>query len=67
MGFHCVDFALLFPFESQVGITADYTSPGKSRFIGTVCDLFDSIGDLFQIFIILIDEYLTFRAAHIVV
>ena len=26
-----------------------------------------AIGDLFQIFIILIDEYLTFRAAHIVV
>ena len=67
MGFHCVDFTLLLPFESQVRITADYTSPGKSRLIGTVCDLLDSFGDICQILIVLVDEYLAFRAAHIVV
>ena len=62
-----MDLTLLFPLEGQIRIAADHTSPGKGRVVGTIRDLFDPFGDLRQVFVVLVDEYLVLCTAYIIV
>ena len=67
MSLYDMDFTLLLPIKSKEWIAFHNMAHGKGTLVLPVGDLFQSVSDAHQIFILLIDKYLPIRMAEIIV